>query len=51
MTALALRPRGIRDSLFGFLLVFSIILDYVITKKQAENLNRKAIMASRAANN
>jgi simple sugar transport system permease protein len=34
----------IRDSLFGFLLVISIVLDYVIAKKRAERLNRNAIL-------
>lgn len=36
----------IRDSLFGFLLVFSIVLDFVLTKQKARRLNRKAIMTS-----
>lgn len=41
----------IRDSLFGFLLVFSIILDYVLARRQAEKLNRRAILAAKASNN
>ena len=36
----------IRDSIFGFLLVFSILLDYISEKRRTEKLNRQAIKAS-----
>ena len=39
----------IRDSLFGFLLVFSIILDFALAKRRAQRLNRKAILADGAS--
>jgi simple sugar transport system permease protein len=33
----------IRDSIFGFLLVFSLLLDYVSEKRRVEKLNRQAL--------
>jgi simple sugar transport system permease protein len=33
----------IRDSIFGFLLVFSILLDYISEKRRTDRLNRKAM--------
>jgi simple sugar transport system permease protein len=39
----------IRDSLFGFLLVISIILDYILARRRAERLNRNAILAPKAS--
>ncbi len=36
----------IRDSIFGFLLVISILLDYISEKRRNERLNRQAIAAA-----
>lgn len=39
----------IRDSLYGFLLVFSIVMEYIFEKRRANLLNRKAIAEGRMA--
>jgi simple sugar transport system permease protein len=36
----------IRDSIFGFLLVLSILLDYISEKRRTDRLNRQAIKAA-----
>lgn len=38
----------IRDSIFGFLLVISILLDYIAEKRRADMLNRRAVKANEA---
>ena len=38
----------IRDSIFGFLLVISILLDYVTEKRRTDRLNKQAIRAAQA---
>lgn len=38
----------IRDSIFGFLLVFSIVLDYILEKRRADKLNKAAVKAAAA---
>jgi simple sugar transport system permease protein len=40
----------IRDSLFGFLLVFSILVDYVLRKRRMDKLNQSAIASAKAKN-
>ncbi len=37
----------IRDSLFGFLLVFSILVDYILRKRRMDKLNQSAIASSK----
>lgn len=39
----------IRDSIFGFLLVISILLDYVTEKRRTDRLNKQAIKAAQAS--
>lgn len=38
----------IRDSLFGFLLIFTIMLDYYLTKRRNERLNRMAVLGNKS---